>query len=353
MPFPASISTTLAAITMGAMCPLPTHANERVQADDVLCQSALDLINRDVLGSTFLPLMEPRPDDRNLEVDDLSVVAAYEFELTANNPQRQWLVNQGGSCNSTGLRVPDGSPLSIDQRMIDEGNDFGLQTRLLLVAGEVVALVYQSDRWHFTPLTLGRWKNNRLSPACAFAMSGIKRVQTTEPADPVCSALIAQEVELASWQEVDQNHLPESPLGMLIGGAMHTELDWTGSGKKRKSWRLAYFSSASCGMTYQWIALDKSTAEHAAVDDRSKLSAALFAKTPKKDFERRPWIIDSVFTYQGRAWLAGQPQQEDTEKNSFAVYRFDRNGSHVQCQYRSIPQFEIEQRSFGKDRVSE
>lgn len=350
--------TTFATLTIGLLFAVQVHVVESRQTDDRLCLAALQLINRDELGNTFLPLRTPAIDERSKQLayetrTEEIIVGAYEFDLNATMRRRLWLVRQGGSCDSTGLRVPDGEALAIDQRMIDESLDHGLHTRLATVAGEVVAVVFTSDPWNFTPLALARWQDDRLVPTCAFAASGVKRVQVSAPADPVCSAFIGHEVQVTDWQEVTESEFPESPIGGLIDAAARAELDWTGEGKKRATWWLSYFSGAGCGMTYQWIALDNSSAERSAVDDRSNLAGALFAKTPGRFWQRRPWNIDSVFTYQERAWLAGQPQQEDIKKYNYAVYSFDRDGAHVQCRYHLLPQYEIEQRGFGNDRISE
>lgn len=338
-------------------CALEVHADDTMPGEAGLCQAVLDLANRGELERAFVPLMDPG----SYDTDDWSafesrteeaVVGAYEFDLSELPQQRLLLVRQGGTCDSTGLRVPDESTLSIDERWIEEGSDYGVHTAMARINGRLVAVAYRSDRWYFTPLALAHWKHNRLTPLCAFVETdAVKRSQVSVPAHPICTALRAGRVLGADWKAVADNEIPESPAGTVIASAAsRADLDWTGSGTKRPTWLLSYHSSASCGMTYNWIALDDSDAAHSALDDRSKLGRALFVATPGKYWQRRPWIIDSVFTYRGRAWLAGQPQDVGVQRNNYAIYGFDRSGAHVQCRYRHLPQYEIEHRGFGQDR---
>jgi hypothetical protein len=136
----------------------------------------------------------------------------------------------------------------------------------------------------------------------------------------------------------------------LVERAQHAELDWSVEGRKRKTWLLSYISSAGCGEEIEWIALDRTHADPSAVDETSDLGKALLFESPEPGARPRAWMIESVFTYQRRSWLAGRPDERGAEADQWGIYGFDSKGAHLQCRYRRLPQFEIEHRSFGNDR---
>jgi len=349
---PRAISASLFVISLlVAHAAADARASEERQSDDSLCHAALQLINRGALESTFLPFANTDADDRTAfeRRTGETLVGEYKIEVNGKAGQSVWLARTGGSCDANELRLPQGSSLSIDQRMVDEGADYGLQNRLARLGDEVVAVVYKADMESFTPLALGRWKNDRLTPVCAFTTSGMTREPVSTPAEPLCTAFIAGRVQKTRWEDDAAQGIPDSPMAPLAERARHAELDWSGEGRKCKTWLLSYISSAGCGEEIEWIALDRTHADPLAVDETSGLGKALLFESSEPSARPRAWMSESVFTYHGRAWLAGRPDERGAEADQWGIYGFDSKGAHLQCRYRRLPQFEIEHRSFGKD----
>jgi hypothetical protein len=335
---------------------VPAHGATIDRKVPPLCATALDLINRGELADTFLPVSAPSDDDRDQASafearTGTLVVGIYDVPMRGMATQRMWTIRQGGTCHSTGLAVPDRAAVSIDERWTAEGADFGTNTAMATIGGESVAIVYQHDRWAFHPIALAHWENRRLTPLCAFAASGEAKRETLDATvDPVCAAFLAGDVEPVAWKE---GRIPTSPLGDLISTARHASLAWFGDGVPATTYLLTHESSAGCGMNYHWLAPGRPLVKEAAIDDSSPLARALFPPMSGDMFARGPWIIDAVFTHDGRAWLAGQPQHGPTRVGDYAVYRVERDGTHVQCRYSHLPHYEIEFRGFGADRGDE
>jgi len=350
---PRAKSASLFVISvLAAHATADTRGAEASQSDDSLCHAALQLINRGALESTFLPLAATDANDKTAfeRRTGETLVGEYDIEVNGKAGQSVWLARTGGSCIADELRLPEGSSLSIDPRMADEGADYGLRNRLARLGHEVVAVVYTTDAWGITPLLLGRWKGDRLTPVCAFATRGMSREPVSAPAEPVCKAFIDSHVRKTAWQDDAGQHVPESPMAPLVERARHAELDWSGDGRTRKTWLLSYISSAGCGEEITWIALDKTHADPLAVDETSGLGKALLFESPEPGARPRAWTIDSVFTDQGRAWLAGRPDERGAEAEEWGIHGFDGTGVHLQCRYRRLPQFEIGHRRFDKDK---
>ena len=313
------------------------HAVADADADRRLCARVLDLHDNGLLrGMLAEPSREPGQPSR------------HELRRADGTIQHMRSIVSDGTCYSVYLARGDDSEVTMPT-LVSPSQSPTLDSSPVQVDGEWLVVFFDGNRWVFEPYAVGRLTpEGTAEPLCSFAPTG-EVVRTVAPGDDdaACLALRDGEVEDVAWDESE--HDDERPESVVAPhGAAHALLDWFGDGTPRFIWRITH-QTGGCAVDFQLLALADPDGPPTTLDETSPAGSSLFRPVEGEYLARGAWWLDRVFTWNGRAWFAGQPAWGKTTIGDYAVYRLDRDGVHAQCSYRYAPQLRIVDRRFAPE----